>query len=183
MQTKAKAADWILVGDGSWLQGLEFPIALSPATIGRGSQCGIVIPGKHLSREHAELRIQSQGIQVKDLNSANGTYINGERCEEGLLRAGDKLSLDVCHFILRGPRGIQPAKAQDPNLTMVRPAPVKAAPRPKTEQEDPKRWRTKATSPGNRHDTVIETRFRWTPWINAMILLSTLGLIAWLFSL
>ena len=52
-------------------------------TIGRSPECGIVVPATldycDVSRRHCVLRIDPPFVQVRDLNSLNGTFINDER--------------------------------------------------------------------------------------------------------
>src|SRR5213595_3042614 len=63
-------------------------------SIGRASDCTIPIKDRYLSRRHAEI-ISTDGQWIlKDLGSANGTYLNGSRVERELrLRAGDRIRL------------------------------------------------------------------------------------------
>src|SRR5882672_702179 len=63
-------------------------------SIGRASECSIPIKDRYLSRRHAEI-VQTNGSWVlKDLGSANGTYLNGARVEHDLpLRTGDRIRL------------------------------------------------------------------------------------------
>ena len=63
-------------------------------SIGRASDCSIPIKDRYLSRRHAEI-ISSDGHWIlKDLGSANGTYLNGSRVERELrLHAGDRIRL------------------------------------------------------------------------------------------
>lgn len=70
------------------------PLQATPVSIGRASDCGIPIKDRYLSRKHAELIAVGTGWMLKDLGSANGTYLNGERVERDLpLRAGDRIRL------------------------------------------------------------------------------------------
>ncbi len=60
------------------------------------SACDAVIAQKGISRMHAKICIREDGIYVLDLNSTNGTYLNGERLhcgDEYPLAVGDILSL------------------------------------------------------------------------------------------
>jgi len=43
------------------------------------------------------------GLTVEDLGSANGTYVNDKRVQQGFLRPGDELRLDAVRFILVAP--------------------------------------------------------------------------------
>lgn len=60
------------------------------------SACDVVVRQKGISRMHAKICIRETGIYVLDLNSTNGTYLNGERLhcgDEYPLEIGDVLSL------------------------------------------------------------------------------------------
>jgi hypothetical protein len=52
-----------------------------------------VILSSHVSRSHCELLVSGNAVWVRDLNSHNGTYVNGERITEKELKPGDKLGL------------------------------------------------------------------------------------------
>jgi pSer/pThr/pTyr-binding forkhead associated (FHA) protein len=45
--------------------------------IGRSSYCSLVLDHESLSRVHASLRIVGSGIEISDLGSSNGTFVNG----------------------------------------------------------------------------------------------------------
>jgi hypothetical protein len=58
--------------------------------IGRDSTNQIVLDVNFVSRKHAQLVILDSGqVLIKDLNSTNGTFVNGNRITEAYLRAGD----------------------------------------------------------------------------------------------
>ncbi len=68
---------------------------LSPGslTIGRRSDCDIVVLDAKVSRQHARLDCDSGGCRVTDLGSAQGTWINGKRSPEAALSDGDEVKL------------------------------------------------------------------------------------------
>ena len=45
--------------------------------IGRSSYCSLVLDHESLSRVHASLRIVGDGVELSDLGSSNGTFVNG----------------------------------------------------------------------------------------------------------
>jgi pSer/pThr/pTyr-binding forkhead associated (FHA) protein len=45
--------------------------------IGRSSYCSLVLDHETLSRVHASLRVVGEGVELSDLGSSNGTYVNG----------------------------------------------------------------------------------------------------------
>jgi HD-GYP domain-containing protein (c-di-GMP phosphodiesterase class II) len=62
-------------------------------TIGRAPDCDIRLPDEGVSRRHCTIENLGERIQVIDLESANGSYINGELVERGWLSPGDQLAL------------------------------------------------------------------------------------------
>lgn len=70
------------------------PLAGGTVSIGRASDCTIPIKDRYLSRRHAELIPSGQDWVLKDLGSANGTYLNGVRVEgDSPLANGDRIRL------------------------------------------------------------------------------------------
>ncbi len=67
--------------------------------IGRDMDNDIVINNLSVSRCHAILTVHNDKITVKDMASSNGTFINGEKIEEGVLKAGDLMLIGK--YILR----------------------------------------------------------------------------------
>ena len=47
--------------------------------IGRGEECDIILEHKFLTKKHCELSKAAAGFQIKDLNSSNGTFLNGKK--------------------------------------------------------------------------------------------------------
>src|SRR5215210_6276983 len=70
------------------------PLQGAAVSIGRASDCSIPIKDRYLSRKHAEIIQVGSGWMLKDLGSANGTYLNGSRVERNeLLKTGDRIRL------------------------------------------------------------------------------------------
>lgn len=57
--------------------------------VGRNPACNLVLPDPSVSRHHAALRLQDHRLLVRDAGSSNGTFVNGERIKERVLRVGD----------------------------------------------------------------------------------------------
>jgi pSer/pThr/pTyr-binding forkhead associated (FHA) protein len=68
--------------------------------IGRDTSVDVVLQGGHISRRHAELSVRDDQLWIKDLNSSNGTYVNGERITEVQLKHHDQLQFDVVQFLV-----------------------------------------------------------------------------------
>jgi pSer/pThr/pTyr-binding forkhead associated (FHA) protein len=73
------------------------------AVIGRQPDCDIPVPAEEISRQHARLKVTAEGVHVEDMGSANGTFINGKRVQNGLLKPGEELRLDTVRFLLVTP--------------------------------------------------------------------------------
>ena len=63
--------------------------------IGREADCDIAIAAQAISRRHARISRASHGWMLEDLDSSNGTFVNGERLETTAqpLRDGDEVVL------------------------------------------------------------------------------------------
>lgn len=163
MSGKKTVSRWKLVASGSWLAGQEFPLYQEGTVLGRGKTCDITIPGTHLSRSHAELRIIGDQLMVKDLQSANGTFLNDERISESKVVPGDILRVDVYSFRVEGPgspgatRSAQKSASRAPGAVHVTASQALENIRNLKEEEkdySETQWVTKPTSVGNRTHNV-----------------------------
>ncbi len=67
--------------------------------VGRKDDCDLVITEGHPSRNHARFSIDADGVTLTDLESANGTFVNGSRVKGGQrLKNGDELAFDTARF-------------------------------------------------------------------------------------
>ena len=74
--------------------GRRFDIGAAPVTIGRHVQCDIQVDDTWMSRRHARIAWTGTAYIIEDLESTNGTYINGERVgAPRALKSGDLLQL------------------------------------------------------------------------------------------
>jgi sigma-B regulation protein RsbU (phosphoserine phosphatase) len=70
------------------------PLNGGNVSIGRASECTIPVRDRYLSRKHAEIIAVGNNWVLKDLGSANGTYLNGARVEKDVrLSSGDRIRL------------------------------------------------------------------------------------------
>lgn len=78
----------------------------APIIIGRGLDCAIVVTDGSVSRKHAEIFTLDNGATwyVRDLQSANGCFVNGHRIQKARLVDGDTLNCGQYAFeFRRGP--------------------------------------------------------------------------------
>ncbi len=134
---------WSLHSNASWLENNNI-IINKKMTIGRDSSCDICLTLDYLSRQHASLDPINGKLFIEDLNSSNGTFVNGEKISRIELQPGDKIKLDVLTFEVRGPSN---KSASDPNQTIIRTIPNSQASTAKTAKTKPDTAKTSDTSP------------------------------------
>jgi pSer/pThr/pTyr-binding forkhead associated (FHA) protein len=73
-------------------QGGEYPLAEGQEiVIGRSSELDMVLVEEMVSRKHARIALSDGTISIEDLGSTNGTFVNGEKVQQGTLREGDRV--------------------------------------------------------------------------------------------
>ena len=94
-----------LIVDGKRHFRLDRPLI----TIGRKLDNHLVLPDPHVSRRHAEIRLQGGRYMLRDLNSTAGTRVNGQLAMEHLLAPGDVIAISGISLIYgedpQGPPG------------------------------------------------------------------------------
>jgi hypothetical protein len=68
-----------LIITGGAKEGLEIPLPTEQLTIGRSSESGLVIRDDYTSTHHARLLLWNDGWVIQDLDSTNGTFLDGDR--------------------------------------------------------------------------------------------------------
>jgi hypothetical protein len=80
--------------------GRRVALGEKPVTLGRMSDCEVVLSDPRASRRHAEIQPVGHGFVISDLGSMNGTMVNGTPIREHPLTDGDEIRLGstVLHF-------------------------------------------------------------------------------------
>jgi predicted component of type VI protein secretion system len=68
----------------------DYPL---PLTIGRDTGNEVVLPTAGVSRQHCQIEADGDEVIVTDLNSSNGTFVNGEQISRSTLSEGDELTI------------------------------------------------------------------------------------------
>ena len=62
-------------------------------TVGRAPRADFIVDAALVSRLHCRLTAGATELEVVDLESTNGTYVNGHRTERAILKSGDRLGV------------------------------------------------------------------------------------------
>jgi len=70
-----------------------FPLDKEVITLGRSRECDIRLEDPNVSRRHCQVRKMEGGYVLEDLQSKNGTYVNGSPVQRWVLSDGDLIIL------------------------------------------------------------------------------------------
>ncbi len=80
------------------------PVPPGATSIGRAPENAMVVDDALVSHVHAFLIPTSAGLEIRDNHSSNGTFVNGCRITQALLRSGDIVTVGNADFIVAGNR-------------------------------------------------------------------------------
>lgn len=69
-------------------------------TIGRHPESDVFLDDVTVSRRHAEIRREGNGLRILDAGSLNGTYVNGARVEAGPILEADQLQIGKFRLVV-----------------------------------------------------------------------------------
>jgi pSer/pThr/pTyr-binding forkhead associated (FHA) protein len=92
------------------LSGQTFYLDEPVVSIGRLGSNDVCLEDPFVSRHHCVIRNEGDEYRIEDLNSANGTYLNGNRVNSGSLKEGCLITIGSSRFLF---------KFQDPEESIV----------------------------------------------------------------
>ena len=81
------------------LQGREFVVSHDAFTIGSGSHNDLVIEDSTVSKRHCEITVDQNGYLIRDLDSTNGTLVQGVRVSSAHLAPGSEIQLGKTRIV------------------------------------------------------------------------------------
>jgi hypothetical protein len=100
-QPASPVAARLVITEGS-REGMEMPLGGGPITIGRSSESNVVIRDDYTSTNHARLDLRADGWLLTDLESTNGTFVNGQKVSAPVVvAAGTPITIGTTTFELR----------------------------------------------------------------------------------
>lgn len=100
--------------------GRAHELATDRTTVGRVEDNTYQIAESSVSSHHCEVLLKDGQVRIKDLNSTNGTFIDGNQITEGVLKPGQMLRLGKVELKLEG-EAAGDAKKGMPDATVVMP--------------------------------------------------------------
>ena len=83
---------WILQSSEPPPKSFTFRVrAGAVKTVGRAPRADFIVEAPLVSRLHCRIEASSDGLEVIDLSSTNGTFVNGKRVKRARLKNGDRL--------------------------------------------------------------------------------------------
>ncbi|MEO0335847.1 MAG: FHA domain-containing protein, partial [Pseudomonadota bacterium] len=90
--------------------GQVIPIKEGVMTVGRSADCDLALVSNGVSKHHAQIASNGEKVMVKDLDSRNGTFVNGVQIRKKVLRAGDKLAFHDVFVEVCDPQNLSTAR-------------------------------------------------------------------------
>lgn len=93
---------WILQSVAPEDAGLTFRLLPNTLkTVGRAPRADFVVDAALVSRVHCRLTLDNAGkLEIEDLGSTNGTFVNGQKVGKTTLSDGDKLRIGRVEFVV-----------------------------------------------------------------------------------
>lgn len=110
---------YVLRGVSGTVFGRNVPLHAA-TTIGRSHECNLQIDDPGLSRIHARLIPGGDGVQLEDMGSTNGTYVNDLRVLRGMAKVGDEIGFDTVRFRLTASNQAEPTGRDVPVRSTAR---------------------------------------------------------------
>lgn len=98
-QTPLRIRKTVLLVSSGPLKGQEFPIEKDVYTIGSSAQVDLRLEDNAVSRHHCEIRADERGYSIVDLESTNGTFVNGVRIARAFLTPGAEIHLGTSRLV------------------------------------------------------------------------------------
>ena len=90
------------------MAGQEIHLQKGLVILGKEDSCQVSIPDSGISKKHAQITVRDENILIEDLDSSNGTYVEGKQIYSHILNTGDRVALGNVVFEVRKKQQAQP---------------------------------------------------------------------------
>jgi len=118
----------LLLGPGTGRNGEVLELPGRTFLVGRTSKCPVRIRKRVVSRRHARLSFDGRAWVVEDLQSRNGTYLNGRRVSAAALRPRDTIRIGQANGPAIRVLSLDPSPPPRPDAKRRTPTPAAASP-------------------------------------------------------
>lgn len=94
------AIGWFVATRGDE-RGTAHRIGSDRVVIGAAADCDVELHAHHVSDRHASLRFRDGEFTITDLDSTNGTFVNGERVSQRRLEDGDRIGFGSSEWVFK----------------------------------------------------------------------------------
>ncbi|VAW39742.1 hypothetical protein MNBD_GAMMA01-13 [hydrothermal vent metagenome] len=91
---------FVLRGVSGVYFGKTFPLR-GNTSLGRHPDNDIFVNVDGISRKHAVISVLADGLEIQDVGSSNGTYVNGKQITKAIIKLGDEIKLDNIRFLIQ----------------------------------------------------------------------------------
>jgi hypothetical protein len=99
---------WIVRFLSGALAGQTFPLEKASVVVGRAPNCDIKVPSSSVSKEHVQIEVLDDKVLITDMNSRNGTFLNGVQIRSSKARSGDRIAIHDIIFEIQKVQNQQP---------------------------------------------------------------------------
>jgi len=106
----------IVTHENNEMDEYDFDVEIKTITVGRRSTNDVCVPHLSVSGNHCKITVSDTGSKIEDLNSTNGTYINGRLISRQVLNDGDDIVIGKARLTFLQPDvAISSAEGNDVN--------------------------------------------------------------------
>ncbi len=98
--TAIRGVAWLVALDEP-VRGMVYQVIKEKTTIGSAVECDVQLDDEFVSKRHCSLHLEKNAYTITDLDSANGTFVNGRRVAKKRLADGDIIRIGERSYVFK----------------------------------------------------------------------------------